>query len=304
MNKQLRNIVFITCLVALSFSFQACQEATGNQTGSEYMPDMAHSIAYEANYYNPYFLNTWEEGSVVSRKELVEPKGGVKGTVPRGYAGVYLAQNAQSREEVMETLIGLNSKDGIAVPVNGSAPYYYEDSDSGRVRATEEILYNPFPITEDGLAKGEELYNIFCGVCHGTKGNFNDGIYEKGIYPLAPANLINEEFTSASNGRYYHAIMYGKNAMGAYKDKISYEERWQVIHYIRALQAEEQGLAYNAEENTLNEFAIPIGQVDAIAELTPEMASEEEATEEMDAEGEHSSDEEHGDEDHSTSSGQ
>ena len=44
--------------------------------------------------------------------------------------------------------------------------------------------------------------------------------------------------------------MYGKNVMGAHADKLSYEERWQVIHYIRSLQAAEQGLVYSEEENT------------------------------------------------------
>ena len=30
--------------------------------------------------------------------------------------------------------------------------------------------------------------------------------------------------------------MHGKGVMGSYKDKLSFEERWQVIHYLRSLQ--------------------------------------------------------------------
>ena len=60
-----------------------------------------------------------------------------------------------------------------------------------------------------------------------------------GVYPAQPANFLLEEFVQASEGRYYHSIMYGKNVMGGYADKLSYEERWQVIHYIRSLQAKE-----------------------------------------------------------------
>jgi Ran GTPase-activating protein (RanGAP) involved in mRNA processing and transport len=59
--------------------------------------------------------------------------------------------------------------------------------------------------------------------------------------------------------------MYGKNMMGAYKDKLSYEERWQVIHYIRGLQAKEKKLAYNETENTLNEWAIAGSMVKKMA---------------------------------------
>ncbi len=62
---------------------------------------------------------------------------------------------------------------------------------------------------------------------------------------------------AASNGRYYFAIMHGKNVMGGYADKISYEERWQVIHYIRSLQAKDKKLVYNEKENTLNEIDVP-----------------------------------------------
>lgn len=78
--------------------------------------------------------------------------------------------------------------------------------------------------------------------------------------------------------------------MGAYKDKISYEERWQVIHYIRALQAKELKLAYDAENNTLNPaYGMPGANM--------KMAMAEEDHEEA---GEHHGDEEHG-EDHGES---
>jgi hypothetical protein len=51
-------------------------------------------------------------------------------------------------------------------------------------------------------------------------------------YPNAPKSFVVDEMISAGNGRYYFAIMYGKNVMGHYADKLSFEERWQVLHYI------------------------------------------------------------------------
>ena len=70
--------------------------------------------------------------------------------------------------------------------------------------------------------------------------------------------------------------------MGSYKDKISYEERWQVIHYIRSLQAKEKKLTYNQLENTLNEVDVPAGENVHIAVLHEE------------TEGDHHSDDDHG----------
>lgn len=281
--KSLKNI----CLVfALAVVFYACQNPDGNKTGSEYMPDMAHSVAVEANTYNYYGLNTWDKESTVELKDLAGGRLPAKGTVPRGYTSIETTQES------------IGTPNAIVVPANGSVPYHYEDTEEERARAIAEIISNPFPITKDGIAKGKELYEIFCSICHGTAGNFNDGIYATGIYPLAPANLINEEFTAASPGRYYHALMYGKNAMGAYKDKISYEERWQVIHYIRSLQAKELDLEYGEEENTLNKYATPRAAM-AMKMSAPDMEmemKEDEADGEEHHDGEHHSDDAHGDE--------
>ena len=72
--------------------------------------------------------------------------------------------------------------------------------------------------------------------------------------------------------------MYGRNVMGAYKDKISYEERWQVIHYIRSLQAKDKKLEYSEQANTLNpEFGVPGSQVQTLAESISDQEAEPEA---------------------------
>ncbi len=225
MNGKLMNIKysFLCALVVVLFS---CQQPGVNSTGSEYMPDMGHSIAYEANYYNYYYHNTW--GSEDEYYEYAKPKLPVKGTVPRTNAV-------------------------------GNAVYAYGNTEEERARATAELIDNPYPITDAGIAGAKDLYNIYCGICHGEKGDGAGYLVREdgGKYPVQPANLLLEEFVNASNGRYYHAIMHGKNMMGAYKDKLNYEERWQVIHYIRSLQAKELKLEYNESVNTLNEVDVP-----------------------------------------------
>ena len=172
-----------------------------------------------------------------------------------------MSKTGKAKRDVMHTLSGAASTSSIAVPVNGSVPFYYANTEDERLRATAEMIENPFPITERGLAEGKELYNIFCGICHGKKG---DGLgylvaddNPNAKYPAQPANLIQGDLLTASNGRYYFAIMHGKNVMGGYADKISYEERWNVIHHIRSLQAAATKTKYNAKVNTLNNIEIP-----------------------------------------------
>lgn len=243
------------------------------------MPDMAHSVAYESNVYNPYYLNTWDDESVLKRKALSNPHLPVAGTIPRGYAG-YAASDPANFEQIHNMLRGGTNLHAIAVPLNGHVPYHYADTPEERVRASKEIVNNPFPITAAALAKGKELYNIQCAICHGEKGNGGGYLYNtddnpNAKYPAAPANFMQDTFYVSNNGRFYHAIMYGLNVMGAYADKLSFEERWQVIHYIRSLQAKAKNLQYTADANTLNPaFGMPQKQYEAIAGAMPAIANE------------------------------
>ena len=245
----LKTFIAVTGII---ICMQACSPAGGNDTGHEYMPDMAHSIAYEANVYNDYNLNKWKSESVKDVVELSMPRLPIKGTMPRGFSG-YGANGAYREGALGASMSGQHSIQGIHINPNGYVPYYYADTPEDRLRATAEITKAPFPITKEGLAKGKELYTIYCGVCHGDKG---DGqgylVRDGGKYPAQPANLVNEIFTNSSNGRFYHAIMYGLNVMGGYSDKLDYKERWQVIQYIRSLQAKANKIEYSEKLNTLN----------------------------------------------------
>lgn len=279
----IQNLLFSAAIVFLLY---ACSPAGGNSTGHEYMPDMGHSIAYEANYYNYYSLNTW--GTEEDYKKYAMPRKPVEGTIPRGYAG--------SNKNGMSSMKGELTQNSIAIPVNGSVPYYYEDTEDERNRAMSEIINNPFPITDAGLEKAKSLYNVYCGICHGEKGDGAGYLVrdDGGVYPAQPANFLLDEFVSASNGRYYHAIMYGKNVMGGYADKLSYEERWQVIHYIRSLQAKEKGLVYNENENSLNAVDMPGALAHAVSDMHEEEVEEAAAEVHEDAHDQHEG-ENHGD---------
>lgn len=241
--------IVIFAIVALV----ACSPAEGDFRGSEYMPDMAHSVAYEANLYNYYGLNTFSDRD--EYRKYAEPGLPVEGTVPRGAAG--------SSSKMQGHFNGLTQNNEISIPQNGSKAYDYGNTDDERTRAAREIRSNPFPITNDGLATGKELYELFCGICHGNKGQ-GDGYLarENSPYGAVPANLVEQKFQDTTDGIFYHAIMHGKNVMGSYSDKISYEERWQVIHYIRSLQAKEAGSEYSASQNTFNASGTPIESMD------------------------------------------
>ena len=223
----------------------SCQQPGKNKTGSEYMPDMAHSVAYEANTYGYYYNNRW--GTENELHAMVQPRKPIDGTIARGIVGGSVGYTTSS------------SQQGVQLQANGAKPYYYVDTEEDRTRAMADLINNPYPITNAGLEKGKALYNIYCSICHGEKGDGGGYLVRDngGKYPVQPANFMTDEFLAATNGRYYHGIMYGKNLMSGYADKLAYEERWQVIHYIRSLQAESKKLEYNEKINTLNSIDVP-----------------------------------------------
>ena len=180
---------------------------------------------------------------------MVQPRKPVAHTVARGQAGIGPGDKA-----------GAASMQGYEM--SGAVPYHYADTEAERTRASKEIISNPYPITNEGLTRGKMLYEINCGICHGSKGDGEGYLVSEtnpnAVYPAQPAILTSDTFTYASNGRLYHAIMHGKNVMGGYADKLSYEVRWQVIHYIRALQAKNKKLVYDEENNTLDKVSLPL----------------------------------------------
>jgi cytochrome c553 len=247
MNNKIFSGLFAATLAFVSF--EACSPAHGNGAGHEYMPDMAHSIAYEASTTDEYSLHTWNDKSVRTVQQLWgAPRLPIKGTIPRGSVGLAAHGNDPEYAAILH-----GGGRGISTPINGNVPYYYSDSDDERIRATKDIVMNPFPITKSGLAKGKALWITYCGICHGEKCAGNGYLVSdenpNAKYPAQPANLLLDTFANGNNGRLYHAIMYGKNVMGNYADKLSFEERWQVIHYIRSCQADGKKLQYDEKWN-------------------------------------------------------
>lgn len=251
----MRTVKYFAILIfGAALALQSCSPAGGNATGHEYMPDMAHPVAYEANVYDDYGYNSWNAQSVANRKYLSNLNQPVNGTIPRGYVGVTPGDDAK-----MMLVTGQSSNSAIRTPMNGNVPYYYADTEEERIRATAQIVANPYPITKIGLEKGKDLYNIYCASCHGDKGDGQGWLVSEentnAKYPAQPANFMQDQFYTSNNGRYYHAIMYGKNVMQQHRDKLSYEERWQVIHYIRNMQAAAKQLKYDEKENTFSPAA-------------------------------------------------
>lgn len=105
-------------------------------------------------------------------------------------------------------------------------------------------LVNPLKtISAEELFKyeniGQEKYKIYCGICHGDKGDGKGQLVEvagKSLVTLPPS-LIQDKYKGYSEGKIYYVITYGWGLMGKYSTQITDEkERWAVANYVKQLQ--------------------------------------------------------------------
>lgn len=131
----------------------------------------------------------------------------------------------------------------------GMMPYQF----TGQPALAEEHLKNPLPMTAEVMGRGREVYNTNCSVCHGYFGDGDartkkwsaEGDAKEQSY-FAPPSLHSEKLAEAGDGLIYHIITDGQNLMPSYAKQIAREDRWKVVHYIRALQR-----AKNAKDSDL-----------------------------------------------------
>ncbi|WP_274473943.1 c-type cytochrome [Mangrovimonas aestuarii] len=97
-------------------------------------------------------------------------------------------------------------------------------------------LTSPLDSTMVDLARGKELYDIYCGICHGNKGNGQGNLVKREKILGIPS--YDDAGRAITEGSIYHTIYYGKNAMGSYRNQLNEEERWQVVAYVLQLKAD------------------------------------------------------------------
>ncbi|WP_233885402.1 c-type cytochrome [Tenacibaculum piscium] len=135
--------------------------------------------------------------------------------------------------------VGLNGEMVDRLPVAGTVSrkgivaYDIPDTNEGYEKAKLE-LKNPLATTEKNLAKGKELYGIYCATCHGSKGDGNGVLSQRDKFNGIP----NYKERDLNPGNIYHVIMYGKNLMGSHAAQLQYKERWQVVQYVEKLRSE------------------------------------------------------------------
>ena len=118
------------------------------------------------------------------------------------------------------------------LPVEGSVPrgwqpYEYEDSNEG-YESAKLNLKSPLVNNEENLKNGKKMYDIYCSVCHGSKGDGQGILMEREKF-LGIPSYADRDITE---GSIYHVLMHGINLMGSHAGQVDDEERWQIAQYV------------------------------------------------------------------------
>jgi mono/diheme cytochrome c family protein len=113
-------------------------------------------------------------------------------------------------------------------PFDDGSPFYTGESNGALVTTF------PVKVTPALVAKGRELFEINCSVCHGRDGYGHGMIVQRG-FPQPPSFHI-DRLRDAPVGHFFQVIDRGYGAMYPFGSRITPAERWAIVSYIRALQ--------------------------------------------------------------------
>jgi mono/diheme cytochrome c family protein len=99
--------------------------------------------------------------------------------------------------------------------------------------AAANDVKNPVGNDASALKSAKNLYISMCAPCHGNKGR-GDGPAAPALNPH-PADHSSKTVQSETDGSLYWKLTTGKGPMQSFKAKLSDEQRWSLVNYIRTL---------------------------------------------------------------------
>lgn len=196
--------------------------AGGDDQGTEYAPNMYHSVAYE-----PYTQITDKDaGRWLTSIEYADD-----------HAEFYNSNNYNPHRMNMREPAPFTVKRN----AQGWLPYRLPNTEEGLRMASS--LKNPLDSSVAVLAQGKALYEMYCDHCHGAKGAGDGKVAsgvtvdgkEKSAYAGVP-NYKSDALKNISEGHIFHVITYGKNLMWPHGSQVSPEDRWKIAKYVKTLQ--------------------------------------------------------------------
>lgn len=117
----------------------------------------------------------------------------------------------------------------------GPLPLHYAATPADAIRAGEELVSPVSPENVRARTRGEQVFKSFCVPCHGPSATGMGTVTQRGVPP--PPSLLAPHAVQLKDGQLFHILTYGQNNMASYASQVSRDDRWNVIAYVRSLQA-------------------------------------------------------------------
>ena len=103
-----------------------------------------------------------------------------------------------------------------------------------------KLRKNPIQSSPAAFAAARAIYLDKCVQCHGETGK-GDGPDAAMYYP-SPASLIDSKrMSGVTDGELFYEISEGRKPMPAFKKRLTEEQRWQLVLFVRSLSASTSG---------------------------------------------------------------
>ncbi|MGZ5243049.1 MAG: c-type cytochrome [Bacteroidia bacterium] len=102
-----------------------------------------------------------------------------------------------------------------------------------KVPASEAAKKSEIAMDDNAVKEGKATWSKMCKSCHGAKG-LGDGPKAANL-EVSCGDFSSTSFQNQTNGTLFYKITKGRDDMPSYAKKISDEERWQLVAYIRTL---------------------------------------------------------------------
>jgi len=89
-------------------------------------------------------------------------------------------------------------------------------------------------VTPALLQRGQERFDIYCQPCHSRAGDGDGPVVRRG-FPHPPS-FHEQRLRDAPDRHFFDVITNGHGVMYSYADRVTPQDRWAIVAYIRALQ--------------------------------------------------------------------
>jgi len=213
------NLVLAVALVVV-ITLTTMSQVDYSRPNIEFLPDMKYTPAWTSFSRNPNFRN---------ERTLQEP---VAGTIARGMMPLHYSATKEDAIRAGQELTNPFALSDPTGDVSGEQETGQSQSDLADAQpSADEIAQER---RQQSVARGTDVYRVFCSSCHGPTGLGNGTVPLRGFPP--PPSLLTGASRQMKDGQLFHILTYGQGSMSSLAGQVTLAQRWDAINYVRSLQ--------------------------------------------------------------------